>query len=434
MLATQPSNSRIIAAYREKTPGSAALAAEARTLLPSGITHDSRHLSPYGIYVERAKGARKWDVDGNEYVDYFGGHGALLLGHNHPEVERAMHEALAHGTHFGTSHRHEVAWARLVSELIPCAERVRFTSSGTEATLLALRLSRALTGKTKLIRFKAHFHGWHDHMTWGYSSHFDGTPTPGVLPELTQHVILLPPGDLAAVSEALAADTDVAAVILEPTGGSFGMVPHGRDFVAGLRELTAQHGVVLIFDEVITGFRVSRGGAQGHFGITPDLATLAKILGGGLPAGALAGRKEILELLDFEVAAAKGFEKVQHQGTYNANPVSAAAGVAALGIVATSDACERANATAEALRHRFNAVLEAEAVPWAAYGGFSGLHLFTNPKGRTITPSAFDPINGVDISGWPGGCVSAAHGPAEVELTADAFRESLRLLKREGEL
>jgi glutamate-1-semialdehyde 2,1-aminomutase len=446
MFASLASNSRIVAAYREKTPGSAALAAEAGSLFPSGITHDSRRLSPYGIYVERAKGARKWDVDGNEYVDYFGGHGALLLGHNHPEVERAMHEALANGTHFGSNHPLEVRWAKLVAELIPSAERVRFTSSGTEATLLALRLSRAFTGKSKLVRFKANFHGW------------DGTPTPGVLPELTQHVVLLPPGDLAAVAETLAADDDVAAVILEPTGGSFGMIPLGDGFLAGLRELTARHGVILIFDEVITGFRVSRGGAQRHFGVTPDLTTLAKILGGGMPAGALAGRAEILELLDFEAAAAKGFEKVQHQGTYNANPVAAGAGVAALGIVATTDACDRANATAATLRARLNAALEAEQVAWAAYGTFSGVHIFTNPKGRKLAPAAFDPagysyeelkanppgiadklrlamlINGVDISGWPGGFVSAVHDPEDVDRTADAFQESLRLLRREGEV
>ena len=175
-------NSPIIAAYRAATPGSAAAAAKAARLFPSGITHDSRYIEPYGLYVERAKGPRKWDVDGHCYVDYFGGHGALLLGHSHPKIVAAVRDQIERGTHFGASHPREVAWAQWIMRLVPSAERVRFTSSGTEATLMALRLARAFTGKSKLIRFKHHFHGWHDHMTSGYASHFDGSPTPGVLP------------------------------------------------------------------------------------------------------------------------------------------------------------------------------------------------------------------------------------------------------------
>ena len=187
------SNSGIVQAYLTKTPGSATLAAEAKDILPSGIVHDARHMQPYGIYVVRAEGSRKWDRDGNEYVDYAGGHGALLLGHGRPEVLAAIQEALPDGTHPGANHEREVRWAQIVRELVPCAERVRFTSSGTEATHMALRLARAYTGKSKIVRFKGHFHGWHDHMTSGYTSHFDGAPTAGVLPDLAAQVILLPP-------------------------------------------------------------------------------------------------------------------------------------------------------------------------------------------------------------------------------------------------
>ena len=272
------SNSGIIQAYRAKTPGSAALAAEARGLLPSGIVHDARHVEPYGIYVTRAEGSRKWDRDGNEYVDYAGGHGALLLGHGRPEVLAAIQDALPNGTHPGANHEHEVRWAQIVREMVPCAERVRFTSSGTEATHMALRLARSHTGKNKIVRFKGHFHGWHDHMTSGYTSHFDGSPTAGVLPDLAAQVILLPPGDEEAARAAFEADDDIAAAILEPTGGSFGLVPHAFEFLGFLRELTAKHGAILIFDEVITGFRVAPGGAQGYFGVTPDMSTHAKIV------------------------------------------------------------------------------------------------------------------------------------------------------------
>ena len=178
---TLTTNSPIIAAYRAATPGSAAASEKASRLFPSGVTHDSRYIEPYGLYITRAQGPRKWDVDGNCYVDYFGGHGALLLGHSHPKVVEAVKQQIERGTHFGASHETEIAWAEWVLKLVPSAERVRFTSSGTEATLMAVRLARAFTGKSKLIRFKHHFHGWHDHMTSGYASHFDGSPTPGVL-------------------------------------------------------------------------------------------------------------------------------------------------------------------------------------------------------------------------------------------------------------
>ena len=449
------SNSRIEAAYRERTRRSAELAKEARELFPSGITHDSRKLDPYTIYVDRAEGPRKWDVDGNEYIDYFGGHGALMLGHHHPDIDRVIVEALGRGTHFGSSHEGEVRWAQAVKELVRSAERVRFTSSGTEATHLALRVARAATGRRKVLRFRTHFHGWHDHMTQGYVSHFDGTATPGVLDEVAGSVVLVDPGDEAAMRETLAGDPDIAAAILEPTGASFGLIPLRPSFLAALREATEEAGTLLIFDEVVTGFRVSPGGAQGEFGISPDLSTFAKILAGGLPGGALAGRKDLLDCLDFEVTSADGREKINHQGTYNANPVSSAAGTEMLRIVGSTDACANANDFGERLRASLNDVLVDEGVPWAAYGTFSGFHLFLNPEGRSLRPDRFDPFsvgyrelkanppgladrlrlamlsNGVDVTGWPGGTISAVHGERELTETAEAFRASLRMLKAE---
>ncbi|MBV9250314.1 MAG: aminotransferase class III-fold pyridoxal phosphate-dependent enzyme, partial [Acetobacteraceae bacterium] len=300
-LAQAGSNSRIVAAYRERTPGSAKLAQEAGELFPSGITHDARHVDPYGVYITHAQGPHKWDVDGNRYIDYFGGHGALLLGHNNPSVAEAVRNAFAEGTHFGACHPREVAWARAIQRLVPSAERIRFTSSGTEATLMAVRLARAFTGRETILRFQGHFHGWHDHMTSGYTNHFDGSPTPGVLAGVAEKSVLVPPNDVAAVRHALA-NYDIAAVILEPTGSSFGQVPIGAEFVQELRHLTEQHRALLILDEVVTGFRVSRGGAQVAFGVQPDLSSFAKIVAGGLPGAAVAGRRDILELLDFAAA------------------------------------------------------------------------------------------------------------------------------------
>ncbi|MGC2203108.1 MAG: aminotransferase class III-fold pyridoxal phosphate-dependent enzyme, partial [Stellaceae bacterium] len=272
---TLTTNSPIIAAYRAATPGSAAASEKASRLFPSGVTHDSRYIEPYGVYIARAQGPRKWDVDGNCYVDYFGGHGALLLGHCHPKIVEAVKRQIDRGTHFGASHETEIAWAEWVLKLVPSAERVRFTSSGTEATLMAVRLARAFTGKSKLIRFKHHFHGWHDHMTSGYASHFDGSPTPGVLSGVAGGLLLAEQNDAAGLARLLEENDDVAAAIIEPTGAHGAQLPIDPPFLNALRELTRQLGVVLIFDEVVTGFRVSPGGAQARYGIRPDLTTLA---------------------------------------------------------------------------------------------------------------------------------------------------------------
>src|SRR5215813_4371264 len=389
---TLTTNSPIIAGYRAATPGSAAASEKASRLFPSGVTHDSRYIEPYGLYITRAQGPRKWDVDGNCYVDYFGGHGALLLGHCHPKVVEAVKQQMERSTHFGASHETEIAWAEWVMKRVPSAERVRFTSSGTEATLMALRLARAFTGKSKIIRFKHHFHGWHDHMTSGYASHFDGSPTPGVLPGVTTGLLLAEQNDAEGLARLLEQHDDIAAAIIEPTGAHGAQLPIDPGFLVALRELTRQHGVLLIFDEVVTGFRVSPGGAQAEYGIRPDLTTLAKILAGGLPGGAITGRKEILDLLDFQVTKAADREKITHQGTFNANPLSAAAGIACLRIVRESDACDRANRYGDELRRRINEVFEEERVPWAAYGTFSMFHIFTNPDGVAISPTRFDPL------------------------------------------
>ena len=451
-------NSGIVASYRARTPRSEALAAEARTLLPSGIAHDARNVDPYGVYIDRAAGPHKWDVDGHRYVDFFGGHGALILGHGNPVVTAAVTAALSRGTQFGASHADEIAWALAVQRLVPSAERVRFTSSGTEATLMALRLARAFTGRERIVRFKGHFHGWHDHMTFGYTNHFDGTATPGVINGIASATTLLEPGDLAGATACFAAHNDIAAVILEPTGSSFGQVPIDPDFLHALRRLCDANGVLLVFDEVITGFRVTSGGAQAAFGIKPDLSSFAKIVAGGLPGAAVAGRKDILDLLDFAAMAAAGREKIGHPGTFNANPLSAAAGIACLGILAETDATERATATAGRLRLALNEELARAGVNWAIYGTFSGFHLFLNPDGRTIDPLAFNPmqcsltelktqparlasrlrvallLHGVDTNGRIGGFTSATHTDDDIAETAAAFRHSIAMLRAEGEL
>jgi glutamate-1-semialdehyde 2,1-aminomutase len=459
MSVTAQSLSTIEARYRALTRRSAQLYQEACRVIPAGLTHDSRTTLPYPIYAARAAGPRKWDVDGNEYVDYFGGHGALLLGHSHPAVVEAIQRQVALGTHWGAAHELEVRWAELVHRLVPCAERVRFTASGTEASQLALRLARAYTGKQKVLRFVGHFHGWHDQVAPGAMSHFDGSVPAGIPPSLLEQSIVLPADDVAPAVEAIENRDDIAAVIFEPSGASWGQVPLPPGFTAALREATRRRGVLLIMDEVVTGFRWSRGGAQARYGITPDLCVLAKILAGGLPGGAVAGRRDVMDQLDPAAAKAAGREKIGHQGTFNANPLCAAAAVATLQLIETTEACAQAEATAGSLREGMRQVLVEEQVPWGIYGESSAFVIFPNPGRIAIDPATFDPLrlgfkgikgardaslinrlrlallaNGVDIMGGPGGVVSATHGPCEVALTLEAFRTAVRWLKAEGDV
>jgi glutamate-1-semialdehyde 2,1-aminomutase len=414
--------------YTQKTPRSAQLARRARELFPNGVTHVGRYLEPYPLFVSRACGSHKWDVDGNEYVDYFGGHGALILGHNHPAVVEAVTAQLAKGTHYGACHELELEWAELIRELVPCAERVRFTSSGTEATMLALRLARAVTGKTTVVRFAGHFHGWHDHVA------FQADGAPGILPGVREGILLLSPQDLAQIETR----DDIAAVILEPTGATFGLLPLPPASLHKLREITARRGIILIFDEVITGFRCSPGGAQAHYGVTPDLTTLAKIVAGGYPGAALVGRADLFGPLEYR----DGPPAIAHQGTFNACPISAAAGIATLRLIRDTPACERANRTAAAIRDGMSDVIRHRGLGWCVYGEFSGFHICPQPappeaKGQ-IPLELVQQIRtgflaeGVDLIGWPGGLVSAVHTDQDVDRTVTAFARVTQAMNSSG--
>lgn len=453
-------DSLILQKYLAKTPKSRHLYERAQQAFPSGVTHDTRRLQPYPIFVSRAGGSHKWDVDGNEFVDYFGGHGALILGHSHPEVVEAVKEQLSKGTHYGACHELELEWAEQIKQMVPCAEKVRFTSSGTEASLLAIRVARAFTGKNKIIRFKSHFHGWHDQVAFGVTSHFDGTVPAGVSPETTESIILCSPNDLNEVKQVLETREDVAAVLLEPTGSTFGQVPTGGDFLTQLRNLTQQRNVLLIFDEVITGFRCTPGGAQEYYGLKPDLALFAKIVAGGYPGGALVGRSDIMDVLTFRDDPKWNREKkVSHFGTFNATPISASAGLATLKRIADTEVTQKANRSGEMLRNELNQIIKEEGVNWTVYGEFSGFHILANQEGEAVSlediysekvaysvlkggtpPSLTSKIRitmlaaGVDLVPWPGGVISAVHSESDLEKTATAFRQLLSLFKKERQL
>src|SRR5215210_6691704 len=351
--------------YAEQRPKAVELYGRAKGVIAGGVGHDVRYNAVAPMYIEHARGSRKWDVDGNEYIDYGMGNGALLLGHSHPAAIQAVQETVEKGLHFGNDHPRMVEWAGLIHELIPCAEQVRFDNSGTEGTMLALRLARAYTGRTKVLRFEGHFSGWHDYVGKGAYPPFDQSVSLGI-PQSTLDTIVVIPADLDRAEGVLRDDQDIAAVMLEPSGASWGTVPLTHEFNRGLRDLTSRHEVPLIYDEVITGFRYSPGGYQGLIGVTPDLAVLGKIVTGGLPGGAVVGRAEIMRLFEFTGDAQHDrFGRVSHLGTFNANPLSTASGIASLQLVADGSAQAQADRIAGLLRQGMNEILEEERA--AAY-------------------------------------------------------------------
>ncbi|MDE2688222.1 MAG: aspartate aminotransferase family protein [Chloroflexota bacterium] len=345
--------------YYDLHTGSAERWATARDIFPDGVTHDGRRMSPFPLYGTHGQGGVKWDVDGNRIIDFWTGHGSMMLGHAHPEIVRVVQEQVAIGTHLSMSSDLEIRWAQLVQQLIPSAEKVRFHSSGTEATMMAIRMARAYTGKTKVIKFEEHFHGWSDYLAAG------GAGLGGIPQETLSTMIVLPPNDIGAVEEALQRSDDIAAIILEPTGAHMGLEPISPTFLQQLRDITEQNGVVLIFDEVVTGFRVAKGGAQSLYGVTPDMTTMAKILGGGLPGGAVAGKADIINMIE---GGNDPSRRVAHNGTFNANPLSAVAGIRALELVQTGDVNDRAAAMGERLKAGINETLTKLEIPGCATG------------------------------------------------------------------
>ena len=389
-------------------------------------------------------------------IDYWVGHGALFLGHTNPTVQQALGNQLGRGTHYGACHELEVRWAEAVLKLMPRAERVRFVGSGTEATMLAIRLARAATGKDKIVKFEGHFHGWHDYAVAAVRPPFDRPISAGVPQGVLAGLLICPPNDWDAFVALTSGRDDIAGVILEPGGGSSGTIPTDRGFLARLREFTRAQGMVLIFDEVITGFRFAPGGAQQRYEIYADLTTLAKILAGGLPGGAVVGGAVIMDQLAFRDDSVWNREdRVAHAGTFNANPLSAAAGIATLEQLADGQAQAKADRAGEILRAGIAEVIETLGVDAHVYGESSIVNLFLGPGRHGLdvgrpdsrldhrllmghpNPEAYHMLrcalilHGVDLPlfhGW----ISAAHSDEDLEKTIRAFEAAVCLVQDEG--
>ena len=422
-----------------------------KSLFAGGVTHQTRFTPPFPVYIESAEGPFKYDVDGNQLMDYVMGSGSLIMGHSPPEVTAAVNAQAQRGTHLGGATTHEVRYAEAVKRLMPSMERVRFTSSGTESTYLALRLARAYTGKTKIIKLQGHFHGWHDYVTP------ESGQAVGGVPQAILDSVIVAPVDPSALDRILSEERDVAAVIVECNGAHFGTFPLPNPrFLQDLRQITARHGVVFIMDEVITGFRLSPGGAQLRWSIEPDLTTIAKVAAGGQPGSAVGGRADIMEMMAFkEDPAWDEVQRVPQGGTFNAQPVTAAAGIATLEAIATRGVNARADSLAKRLKDGLNEAFIRTEVTGHAHGIASIVHLnlgadcdcdrelctmpyedikSTMPAEKIRALRRAMLVNDVDIMGGRAFMVSSAHTEQVIDRTVGAFSQSLKDLRDEGAL
>jgi glutamate-1-semialdehyde 2,1-aminomutase len=312
--------------YESRTGGSKELFERAKKVFAGGVNHNARFYEPYPLFVKKAKGQHIWDADGNRYTDYWMGHTALILGHSPGPVVRALERQVGQGTHFGMGSELSVDLGEEIQSAVPCAEMLRFCNTGAEATMYLVRLARAFTRKRTIIKMAGGWHGYNTELNKGVRSPFNRSEGAGILPEEQAYVTSVRFNDLEAARGAVAdAQGDVAAIFLEPVLGAGGCIPADKEYLRGLRELTDEAGILLAFDEIITGFRVALGGAQEQYGITPDLATFGKVAGGGLPLGLVCGRKDILMLAD---PSANGRFVSIGGGTFSENPLTMTAGLA----------------------------------------------------------------------------------------------------------
>ena len=411
---------------------------KSQQFIPGGVNSPVRAFGSVGgtpLFFKRGQGACVWDEDDKSYVDYVGSWGPMILGHAHPDVIRAVQETAANGLSFGAPTALELEMAELLCTLLPGMDQVRLVSSGTEATMSAIRLARGYTGRSRFIKFEGCYHGHADALLVkaGSGALTFGQPSSGGVPaETAAHTLVLAYNDSAALKETFAQIGDqIAAVIVEPVAGNMNLIAPKPEFLQALREQCSKHGSVLIFDEVMTGFRVGPQCAQGLFGIVPDLTTLGKVIGGGMPVGAFGGRRDIMQKL-----APLG--PVYQAGTLSGNPVAVAAGLATLRLVQTPGFFEQLGATARHLTEGLASAARKAGIVFSAQsvGGMFGVYFRATPptsyaevmecdkaafnhffhamldKGIYLAPSAFE-----------AGFVSAAHGKAEIEKTLQAAAE-----------
>ena len=422
---------------------SEALFTEAQKYIPGGVNSPVRSFRSVGgtpPVIARGQSARVWDVDGNEYIDYLGSWGPLILGHSHPAVVEAIKKSAESGTSFGAPVEQEVELAKIICDQLPSVESVRLVSSGTEACMSAIRLARAFTNRDKIIKFAGCYHGHADGLLVkaGSGALTHGIPTSAGVPEsYASETLVADYNNIESVDKFFTANPkSIAAVIIEPVAGNMGVIPPSPGFLEGLRRITKNNGALLIFDEVITGFRVGPSGAQGLFGITPDITTMGKIIGGGLPVGAYGGRKDIMEMV-----APLG--AMYQAGTLSGNPLAVSAGIATLTELQKPGVFKKLEEMAERLTDVLTKAFQAAEIPSSINRVGSMFTGFFNDGPVTTLEDAegsdtemygryFHAMqeNGVYIapSQFEAGFVSTAHTEADIDATVTKASEALRTL------
>jgi glutamate-1-semialdehyde 2,1-aminomutase len=417
----------------------------AKRVIPGGVNSPVRAFGAVGLtprFIRRGRGCRVWDADGNQLIDYVGSWGPLVLGHADPGVLRAVRKAAERGTSFGAPTRLEIELAEAIREALPSCEQIRMVSSGTEASMSALRLARAATGRDRVLKFEGCYHGHVDGLLVGAGSGVAtlGIPgSPGVPAAYADLTVQAPYNDLAAVQAAFERwGAELACVVVEPVAGNMGLVLPRPGFLEGLRALCDRYGALLLFDEVITGFRVAWGGAQGRYGVTPDLTCLGKIIGGGLPAAAYGGRRELMQQL-----APVG--PVYQAGTLSGNPLAMAAGLATLRRLSRAGTYEKLEATARRLAEGLRERADSAGIAFTsrAVGGIFGFFFHPGPVENFADASRADTARfqrffaamleaGIYLAPSPFECgfVSLAHRPRDVAATLEAAGRALRRVAR----
>ncbi len=416
----------------------------AKVLMPGGVSSPVRAFKSVNgqpIVFDRVKGPFAWDIDGNRYIDYIGSWGPAICGHAHPEVTIALQEAIEKGTSFGAPCVLENKLAKMVIEAVPSVEMVRFVNSGTEACMAVLRLMRAFTGRDKVIKFDGCYHGHADMFLVKAGSGVAtlGLPdSPGVPRTTTSNTLTAPYNDLEAVKKLFSENPDaISGVILEPIVGNAGFITPEPGFLEGLRELTTENGALLVFDEVMTGFRISYGGAQKRFGVTPDLTTLGKVIGGGLPVGAYGGRKEIMEMI-----APAG--PVYQAGTLSGNPLAMTAGIKTLELLKQEGTYEKLEVTTSRLIEGIiqAAINNGISINGGSVSAMFGFFLCEGPvrnfeEAKSTNSELFGKLHremltrGIYLapSSFEAGFTSLAHTEDEIDQTIEAFEQSFKVLR-----
>lgn len=440
--------------FKKRTPKSQAFFEEAKAVIPGGVTANIKFFEPYPIVMQSGNGAYLTDLDGNQYIDYLLSYGSLMLGHGHPAIIQAIQNQLANdGTSlFGTPHRLELEMAKKIQQYYPSMEMIRYTNSGTEATLLAIRMAYAYTGKYKIAKLEGHYHGGYNQVLFSVNPPItEAGPvhepkavieSKGIEPQQAVNTVILPFNDLDACAEILKKRKDeIAAVMLEPVQSGF--IPAEQTFMEGLRRVTEELGILLIFDEVKTGFRMGIGGAQSVYGVKPDITTLGKVIGGGFPVGIIGGKKEIM-MVSAPLAASDVFDNstskkssakdvLFHSGTYNGHPTILSAGLAVLNVL--EQEMDRVMAATEQLQDGIRKLFASKGIAMQTIGLGTIFNVVITDKERVrnyrdLQESNFSLRREIDFHLLTEGIytkplnrysVSTAHGEKEINATLDAY-------------